>query len=99
MYRTGGIAIPIKRTYIFMTAVLLLLGLLLATAVMAQEGNDDEPVDLDEIQEDVVRELYDENGRMFDTDQRLAGIAREYGGGSAVTTSPIPTRARFTSTC
>ena len=29
---------PIKRTYIFMTGVLLLVGLLLATAVMGQEG-------------------------------------------------------------
>ena len=69
---------PIKRAYIFMTGVLLLLGLLLATAEMGQQGNDSEPVDLDEIQKDVVRDLFDENGRMMDTDQRLARIAREY---------------------
>ena len=72
---------PIKRAYIFTTGVLLLVGLLLATAVMGQQENDSEPVDLDEIQEDVVRDLFDENGRMVNTDQRLARIAREYEGG------------------
>ena len=75
---------PIKRTYIFMTGILLPVGLLLATAVMGQEGNDSEPVDLDEIQEDAVRDLFDENGRMVNTDQRLARIAWEYESGFGV---------------
>ena len=71
---------PIKRTCIFTGIALPLLGLLLATVTVGQEG-DGEPVDLDEIQEDVVRDLFDENGRMMDSDQRLARIAQEYEGG------------------
>ena len=41
---------------------------------MGQEGEG-------EIQEDVVRDLFDENGRMMNTDQRLARIAKEHAGG------------------
>ena len=63
------------------STIVLLLGLLLATTVMGQERNDDEPVDLDEIQEDVVRDLFDENGWVLDPDQRLARIAQENEGG------------------
>ena len=71
---------PIKRTCIFTGIALLLLGLMLATVAVGQEG-DGEAVDLDEIQEDVVRNLFDENGQMMDSDQNLARIAQEYEGG------------------
>jgi hypothetical protein len=57
----------------------MLLGLIMAATVVAQEG--DGGVDLHDIKEDVVRDLFDENGQMVDTDQRLARIAQEHAGG------------------
>ena len=38
-------------------------------------------VDLDEIKEQVVRDLFDDSGRMVNSDQRLARIAAEHQGG------------------
>ena len=71
---------PIKRICIFTVIAFLLLGLLVATVAVGQEG-DSEAVYLDKIQEDVVRDLFDENGQMMNSDQRLARIAQEYEGG------------------
>ena len=88
----------IKRTCIVTGIALLLLGLLLATVTVGQEG-DGEPVDLDEIQEDVVRDLFDENGRMMNSASVWPGLPRNMKVDSAATTSTTPTRARSTSTC
>ena len=38
-------------------------------------------VDVSEVQEYVVRDLFDENGKMMNTDQRLAEAAEKYAGG------------------
>ncbi len=69
----------LRRIPILVVAMTMLLGLIMAATVVAQEG--DGGVDLDDIKEDVVRDLFDENGQMVDTDQRLARIAQEHAGG------------------
>ena len=59
----------------------MLLALLAAATVMGQDRGDDETVNVDDVQEDVVRDLFDKDGRMENTDQRAARIAQEYEGG------------------
>ena len=68
-----------KRTLVLMAAVVLLLTGAITATVAGQGG--DEDVDLDDIQEDVVRDLFDESGRIVTTDDRLARIAQDYEGG------------------
>lgn len=68
-----------KRTLILMVAVVLLMATIWAGAAAGQSGTED--VDPDEIPEQVVRDLLDEDGRIFTTDDRLARVAREHKGG------------------
>ena len=68
-----------KRTLALMAAVVLLLAGAVIGTVPGQGGEGD--MHLDEIQEEVVRDLFDENGRIVTTDERLARIAQEYEGG------------------
>ena len=69
----------VRRIPILAVAMTMLLGLIMAATVVGQEG--DGGADLDDIKEDVVRDLFDENGQMMNTDQRLARIAKEHAGG------------------
>ena len=68
-----------KRTLALMVAVVLLLAAAIIGTVPGQDVGED--MHLDEIQEEVVRDLFDENGRIVTTDERLARIAQEYEGG------------------
>ncbi len=68
-----------KRTLALMATVVLLLAGAIAATVAGQDG--EENVAPDEIQEEVVRDLFDEKGRIVTTDERLARIAQEYEGG------------------
>ena len=70
-----------KKTHILMVATVLLLTVVLATAVMAQGTDDPVPVDLSDIKEDAVRQLFDDSGMMIDPRQRLAIVAQEHEGG------------------
>ena len=58
---------------------LLALGTLTVSAVIAQ--GTDPPVNVDEIQEDTIRDLFDEQGNMANPDQKAARIAEEKEGG------------------
>lgn len=63
-------------------AVVALLSLLIATTVLlAQESDDPAQVDLNEIKEDTIRELFDDKGNMVTPDDRLASVARTHKGG------------------
>ena len=68
-----------NRTLALMAAVVLLLAGAIACTVAGQDGEED--VDPDEIQEEIVLNLFDEKGRIVTTDERLARIAQEYEGG------------------
>lgn len=70
-----------KRTFALMTVVVMLLAGAIVGAVAGQDR--EEGVDLDEIQEEIIRDLFDKEGRMATTDDRLARIAQEYEGGFA----------------
>ena len=77
-----------RRTYALMTALaVLLLAVMATTMVVAQgppEGDGTGPVgvvDVDEIQEDTVRDLFDSEGNFFGPDQQLAKVAEDYNGG------------------
>ena len=69
-----------KRTYILMAALVLLVGALVSSSVIAQ-GTDDPPAEDEEYPEESVRELFDENGKIVTTDDRLAKIAMDHEGG------------------
>ena len=70
-----------KETRILVVATVLLLTVVLATAVMAQGTDDPVTVDLSDIKEDAVRQLFDDSGKMIDPNQRLAIVAQEHEGG------------------
>ena len=70
-----------QRTYALLAVVALLMGALLAAAMTAQ-GTDGPPADDSNYQEEAVKRLFDENGEMVTTDDRLAKIAQEQEGGS-----------------
>ena len=70
-----------KETRILVVATVLLLTVVLATAVMAQGTDDPVTVDLSDIKEDAVRQLFDDSGKMIDPHQRLAIVAQEHEGG------------------
>ena len=70
-----------KETRILVVATVLLLTVVLATAVMAQGTDDPVTVDLSDIKEDAVRQLFDDSGKMIDPRQRLAIVAQEHEGG------------------
>ena len=57
----------------------LVLGTLTFSAVMAQ--GTDPPVNVDEIQEDVVRDLFNDDGTVVNPDEKAAGIAEDKEGG------------------
>lgn len=65
-----------KRTY----ALMLLMGALAVSAVMAQDSNDP-PGGNDSIPEKAVQDLLDDNGRIITPDDRLAKIAEDVEGG------------------
>ncbi len=73
-----------KQTVFALLALLLLSGIA-TTVVMAQRADeppsDTEVVDLDEIREEAVRSLFDNNGRMINPKQQLAGVAVDHEGG------------------
>ena len=62
-----------------------LLAIVGTTAVLAQRWNeltpDTDVVDLDQIKEDVIRELFDSTGKMIDPKRQLAKVARDHEGG------------------
>ena len=74
-----------KRKIILGVIALALLAVVGTTAVMAQRADepppDSEVVDLSQIKEDVVRELFDGTGRMISPNRRLAKVARDHEGG------------------
>lgn len=71
-----------RKPIILLLAVVALLSIVIATTVLlAQESDDPERVDLDEIKEDVVRDLFDSKGNMVTPDDRLASVARTHKGG------------------
>ena len=57
-------------------AMFVLVGLTFTTTALGQGDGDEDP-----IQEDVVRDLYDESGQIRKPDDRLAKIARAHEGG------------------
>ena len=52
-----------------------------AAAPSCQSAPTSDVVDLDQIKEDVVRELFDSSGRMISPDEQLANVARNHEGG------------------
>ena len=70
-----------KRLYFPVVAVMLLL--LVAGVVMAQDGTTSTPeaVDLSDVKEDAVRDLLDSKGRVIDPNETLARISRDNEGG------------------
>ena len=83
------------KTQVLMVITVLLLTIVLTTvvtepwtddSVVMDTGMDEaeahpEEIDLYEIQEDVVRGLFDDNGKMVTSDERLASVARDHEGG------------------
>ena len=69
-----------KRTYALLVAMLLLIGGVLASSVMAQ-GNDGPPADDPQYQEEAVRRLFDEDGKLQTTGGRLSKVAEDHEGG------------------
>ena len=77
-----------RRTYALMTVLaVLLLAVVATTMVMAQgppDGDGIGPVgvvNVDKVQEDVVRSLLEENGKVVNPDRQLARVAMEQEGG------------------
>ena len=70
---------------VFAALIIVLLIILGTTAVIAQRTKEPaanlEVVDLSQIKEDVIRDLFNDNGRRIGPDQRLANIARDHEGG------------------
>lgn len=67
-------------------AMALVLVAAIGTAVVIAQSPDERPpntevVDLDQIKEDVVRELFDSAGKMIDPKRQLAKVARDHEGG------------------
>ena len=64
---------------------IVLLAIVGTTAVIAQRADEPPPdldvVDLDQIKEDVIRDLFDSTGKMINPDRQLADVARGHEGG------------------
>ena len=69
-----------KRTYVLMVVLVLLMGGLLASSVIAQ-GTNDPPSGDNDYQEEAVRRDFDEDGKRVTPDDRVAKIAQEEEGG------------------
>ena len=70
----------------FLAAMALVLVAAIGTAVVMAQSPDERPpntevVDLDQIKEDVVRELFDSADKMIDPKRQLAKVARDHEGG------------------
>ncbi len=70
-----------QRILMLIGGLVLSLALLTETAIVTGQGEPSTAVNVDEVKEDVVRDLFDENGKMMNTDQRLAKAAAEHAGG------------------
>ena len=70
-----------QRILMLIGGLVLSLTLLTETAIVTGQGEPSTAVNVDEVKEDVVRDLFDENGKMMNTDQRLAKAAAEHAGG------------------
>ena len=69
----------------FAATTLVLIAALSAAAVMAQRADEHQPepevVDLTQIKEEVVRDMFDSTGRIISPDGRLAKVAKDHEGG------------------
>ena len=74
-----------RKMTVFATITLVLLTVVGAIAVMAQRTHDPatnpDVVDLSQIKEDAIRNLFDSAGRMIDPKQELAKVASDHEGG------------------
>ena len=77
-----------RKITVFAAATLVLIAALSAAAVMAQIADERQPeppvpqvVDLSQIKEKVVRDMFDSTGRMVTPDDRLARVAKDHEGG------------------
>ena len=74
-----------KKRSISAAVVLVMLAVVGTTAVIAQRADEPPPdlevVDLDQIKEGVVREMFDSTGKMMNPDRQLAGVASDHEGG------------------
>ena len=73
-----------KKTFLAVMTIAL-LAIVGTTAVIAQRVDEPPPdfdvVDLDQIKEDVIRDLFDNTGKMMNPDRQLADVARDHEGG------------------
>ena len=69
-----------KRKYLLMVVLVLMIGALLSSAVMAQ-GQTDPPAEEESHPEKAVRDLLDDEGKVVTTDDRLAKITKDHEGG------------------
>ena len=77
-----------RKITVFAAATLVLIAALSAAAVMARRADERQPeppapqvVDLSQIKEKVVRDMFDSTGRMTTPDDRLARVAKDHDGG------------------
>ncbi len=74
-----------RKGTVFAAMALVLVAAIGTAVVMAQSPDERPPntevVDLDQIKEDVVRELFDSAGKMIDPKRQLAKVARDHEGG------------------
>ena len=77
-----------RKITVFAAATLVLIAALSAAAVMARRADERQPeppapktVDLNQIKEKVVRDMFDSTGRMTTPDDRLARVAKDHEGG------------------
>ncbi len=83
-----------RRTAIVLSTTVVLLAVIGTTALLAQRADNPPPnphvvepspipevVDLSQIKEDVVKELFYSSGRMINPDRQLAEVARDHEGG------------------
>ena len=73
-----------KKTFLAVMTIAL-LAIVGTTAVIGQNVDQSPPdldvVDLDQIKEDVIRDLFDSTGKMMSPDRQLADVARNHEGG------------------
>ena len=77
-----------RKTTVFAATTLVLIAALSAAAVMARRADERQPeppgpktVDLNQIKEKVVKDMFDSTGRMISPDARLARVAKDHDGG------------------
>ena len=77
-----------RKTTVFAATTLVLIAALSAAAVMARRADERQPeppgpqvVDLSQIKEKVVKDMFDSTGRMISPDARLARVAKDHDGG------------------